>query len=300
MAISVLVKDLNLEDIIKCIREFVQDLAPVHSFSVTTKNYDFSKAANYINYNSVLDDVSSQESKVYKVLNTLNATNNGTTEITTSIALDYVATEVSSLLVDFQNEDEKELKVYSQNYFSEYTIQKHIIEFFNYYLCVDYVPKTVEEIINRMDYTMKRKVCLWVAFYLIDEKRKNYASVKYSKSQDGTDDDCTSSDMVNKTQNITTSVGDVFSVTESFDESGKGFENFTALWGDKYEYLTKCQLWIRDRFEKVFKDGSLRDGHLFSTSISNNKHWTPYAYGDTKNLSENFGDIFLPNYEVLQ
>ena len=291
---SLLVTNINFQQAIRSIREVVLDTSPVQCFNVSGQDFSFKKDVNGIVIGTDSYTFSGLQ-KQYDLLRKLRAK-----EVAVEILPDYVAVEVTTDLVNFDyavTVDEKKL-VERENYFSDYAIQKVMEEFFAFYTPYDGMPKTIETMFNNLEYMWKRKMILWVAYYLIDKKRMNYASVsEMIRLQNGSSGDgCTNdSQFKNVDTSITTRVGEVFSVTEKDAETGKGFDGFTDFWGDKFGYFTKLQLYIRSMFEKQFQDYSLRDDCMISQSFSMEKTWQTSAWIDTFDLSDFTRDVLQPS-----
>jgi len=290
---SLLVTQITFQQAIRSIREVVLDTSPVQCFNVSGQDFSFSKDANGI----VLDTDSytfDVVQKQYDLLRKLRAK-----QVVVEILPDYVAIEINSELVEFNYASITDKKlVERENYFSSYAIEKVMEEFFAFYVPYDGISKTVETMFSQLHYLEKRKMILWVAYYLVDKKRMNYASVsEMIRLQNGSSGEGCSNDnqFKNVETSVTTRVGEVFSVTEKDAETGKGLDGFTDYWGDKFGYFTKLQLYIRSMFEKQFQDYSLRDDCMISQSFSMEKNWTNSAWIDTHNLSNFTQDILQPD-----
>lgn len=274
-----MIADFDYQQSLKLVREVVLDISPVQCFKVSGQGFVFSKDSSGI----VVDTETftfAQMQKQYDLLYKLREK-----EISVEILPDYIATGDNLELTDFNFPDLNSPRVIEKrSYFPLSDIDNLYSEYFMNYIEFDGVPKTVESIFNQLDYLEKRRLVLWVAYYLVDRKRMYYASssemIRLQSSDSG--GSCGNEGTFKNTDtSITTRIGDVFSMTEKIDESGKGLEGFTSLWGDKYSYLSKLQLWIRDRFEKQFKDYSLRDNAMISQSFSLEKAWRPYQWTDS-------------------
>lgn len=291
---SLLVTNISYQQAIRSIREVVLDTSPVQCFNVSGQGFSFKKDGNGF----VIDTDTytfEQVEKYYDLIRKLRAK-----EVTIEILPDYVTTEKSDLTSDFDYADITTSKLVArENYFSDYTIEKVMEEFFANYLSYDAIPKTTERMFNDLDYMWRKKLILWVAYYLVDRKRMNYASVsemiRLQSNSTSTEGCVNDSQFKNTEKTITTRVGEVFTVTERETDSGKGLDGFTDFWGDKYGYFTKLQLYIRDRFEKQFKDFSLRDDCMISQSFTMEKNWQEFAWVDTHNMSEYTRDVLNPS-----
>lgn len=291
---SLYVDNITFPEAIDSIREVSLDLSPVQCFTITTnQDFSFVKTEGGLLINSV-PYTFSEVPKLYHLMNKLN-------EITGILATpgpEYVPTDYCKSLVNINasvtaGEEPTSFVVSRKNFFSQEIIEEIMSEFFASFLPYDGVPKFVDNLFSYLSYFDRQRMILWVAYYLIDRRRMMMASASELMRLNGTGDSCGS--FINTNKSVTTSVGDVFSVTESNSESGKGLDGFTSLWGDKYSYLTKLQLWIRDRLEKQFKDFSLRDNVMINQSFGIYKQWESSAWVDTLRLSSLSRDLLLPD-----
>lgn len=295
---SLLVDNIDYNRALRTIRELVLDTNPVQCFKVSGQDFLFKKDSSGFGLDTDTYTFSELE-KFYDLMSILRDK-----KVTISILPDFVATEYCSLTENFNYPSIQEEKaVYRKNYFSDELIERVMEEFFAYYSPYDGIPKTVRTIYGGLDYFNRRKLIFWVAYYLVDRKRMNYASAGEMirlNSDDGNGGEIcgTEGELKSIDTTITTRVGEVFSVTERISDDGSGTEGFTSYWGDKYSYFTKLQLWIRDRFEKQFKDFSLRDDAMISQTFSLEKGWEPSAWVDTINFTRDTYDILQPDNRV--
>lgn len=292
---SLLVNDISYVQAIRTIRELVLDTNPVPCFNVSGQDLSFIKSASGF----LLAGVSypfADVPKFYDLLRILRAK-----QVAIEILPDYVASEATKYTEDFNYPSISDKKqVMREHYFSTDVMEELMISFFENYLPYDGVSRTTEAIFNNMWYMEKRRFVYWMAYYLIDRKRMNYASVaemiRLQNEANGTGGGCSEDgELKNTEMTITTRIGEVFTATERIAESGNGMAGFTSLWGDKYSYLTKLQLWIRDRFEKQFKDFSLRDDCMISQTFTMEKKWQDSAWVDTINFNRDTIDFLQPD-----
>lgn len=294
---SLIVDNITYDQAIRTIREIVLDTNPVQCFRVSGQDFLFRKDSSGFGINTDTYTFGQVE-KYYDLMDKLREN-----EVTVSILPDFVSTEYSYGTLNFNYPSITEEKtILRKNYFSDEVIEKVMEEFFNYYCSYDGIPKTVHSIFDSLSYFNRRRLIFWVSYYLVDRKRMNYASagemIRLNGSVGG--DSCSSDgELKNTDTTITTKVGDVFSVTERISDDGSGLDGFTSFWGDKYSYFTKLQLWIRDRFEKQFKDFSLRDNAMISQTFILEKGWEPSAWVDTINFSRDTYDILQSDDRAL-
>ena len=143
---------------------------------------------------------------------------------------------------------------------------------------------------NDFDYYHSKKICYWVAYWLVDIRRS--ALALYTATTGGTTSASSSSVGIDTMKDVTVRVGDVFTITERQQPQADGQKGFTTLWGDKDSYWTRLQLYLRMQFEKLFNDFSLRDDVLRSSNFTIDKNWSPFAHVDTFDFSASTRDIF--------
>lgn len=302
---SLIVDNLSYGQAIRSIRELVLDIVPVQCFKVSGQDFVFSKSDTSISLEAKLYDFTEVQ-KVYDLMRKIRSEKTEGNNLAIEILPNFVSTEYCENIVNFIHvptadaEDIESVTVEMENYFSDHTIETLLEEFFSYYFPYTGTRRTVEKIYGDMDYFGRRKIVFWVAYYLIDRKRMNYASsneIINASNPDGSAG-CSGVELKNKSTTITTRVGEVFTVSEKDGDNGQGMDGFTDFWGDQYGYFTKLQLWIRDRFEKQFNDFSLRDDAMISQSFFLEKGWEPSAWVDTINYSRSTIDIIHPDYRI--
>lgn len=284
------IQNKTYDQCLVAIRELALDLGPVQSFAVrkAAPGFVFSKDSTQVVIDTdtyLLTDAAVQ--KIYGIIPKL-LLKDGLVDV----YADHVPTELTTSLVDF-NFSASDLEgtngkdVYRSNYFSTTTIESVMEDYFNYYLPYDGVERTVAEIVNAMDYLETRKLCYWVAYYLIDKRRANTAAAEQLQKKNTFLNVTTSTtgNLTTTEKTVTMRIGESFTVTEAPSKDDTQLSGFQSFWGDKYDYLTKMQLYLRDRFERLFRDYSLRDNVAVSTSVVLEKNWNPSAYFDTYDLS---------------
>ena len=298
---SLIVDEIGYSTAIRAIRELVLDTNPVQCFSVSGQGFLFTKDSSTITIAGEVYDFSEIE-KYYDLTKVLRAEN-----AIISIYPDFVPAEHVVHTVDFNYPEivpPDELtarEVIRENYFSIQTIESLMEEFFSYYCPYVGFPRTVQAIYNALNYFERRKIIYWVAYYLVDRKRMNYAAAtEMMRLNNGGSGCSTGGDFRNLETSVTTRVGEVFSVTEKDGDGGKGLDGFTSFWGDKYSYFTKLQLWIRDRYEKQFKDFSLRDDALINQTFSIEKGYEGSTWFNTLDFSRDTMDILNPDIRQPQ
>lgn len=290
------IKNKNYDQCIVAIRELTLDLGPVQSFAVrkSSPGFIFSKSATEIVIGTDTYPIADAAvAKIYAVLPKLLMKGASIDYFVDHVALDY-----STALQDFnftalQIEEATGQTVWRTNYFSQNEIDLVIEDFLNKYVPYDGFERTVSSIVNTLDYLDTRKMIYWVAYYLID-KRRMYSATAEMLQKKNTFTTVVTSDTGNLTtteRTVTMRIGESFTVTEAPSKDDTQLSGFQSFWGDKYDYLTKFQLYLRERFEKLFGDYSLRDNVAVSTTVTLEKNWQPAAYFDTAALSPYSRDI---------
>lgn len=281
--------NISYNEAIDTIRELILDTNPVQCFRVSGQDFGFSKDDSGFTVNGELSTLDSVN-KYFLLMEKLRKA-----KVTVQILPDYVSVEFTKYTLDFNfpNLGESDEPVLREHYFSVESIEKVMRDFYMFYGYYTDSPRTFEYLYNQMCYTDRLKLIYWVAYYLIGLKRMYYASnSEIIRQYDMSSSDCPNEgELKNTRKSITTRVGEVFSVTESDNDTGDGLDGFTSFWGDQYSYYTKLQLWIRDRFEKMFKDFSLRDDAMICQTFQVEKVWQDYAWVDTMNFSEITKDV---------
>ena len=287
---SLLVANIDYTAAIIAIRELVLDVSPVPCLEVFEQDFLLSKTSEGL----VISGVAYPYTELKKFYDlTKKLVDLGITDYT--ILPEFVSVEEVKYIVEPTSEelDATSFTLRREHYFSTNTIDSIIEEFFAYYNPYDGVPKTTFQLFNSLDYFGRKKMIFWVAYYLVDKKRMYYASseqmIDLANSSVGTT-------FKNTKESLTTKVGEVFTATETIDEDGKGLGGFTSLWGDKYSYYTKLQLYIRDRFERQFKDFSLRDDAMICQTFTIEKNWEHSAWINTMNPSSATLEIMNPDF----
>jgi hypothetical protein len=205
------------------------------------------------------------------------------------LASEYIQTEKTSTLLAVGTAKPLENFLLRRRYFaSDDVVYKTIQEFFIKEAEYHYGWNTSQTIQYWIEQLMSVKeverMILWVAYWLVDERRMYLSAAAFLAGNDVLPDTDTS--YKNTGTEITTKIGDTFTIVERQEEEGKAAEDFTALWGDKYTYLSKHQLYIRNKLEKLFEDFSLRDNIVVSSTFEIEKTWTPKAFYGSAKLSE--------------
>lgn len=283
----------SYQEVIRAVRELIFDVHAVPCFEVNTTLPDKS-AMDYLTKDNLSIQKSEDNIKVtwyYELINLLRQKG-----FSPLLSVDYAPNESISTMfsVDKGIMNGKDMvTVYRENYFSKNTIEKVFVDFFDTYLAPIESYSDTETFYRYLTAVQTKALTLWTAYYLVDKQRMQYASNAYLKKKNEEPEASCDEPVVNSEQQVSTGVGDTFEVMEELKDEGKGFEGFSALWGDKYSYLSKLQLYLRGKFEAVTGDYGLRDNALISSDTHLYKDWRPYAHVDTFALSEFTKDFLL-------
>jgi hypothetical protein len=305
-------------EVMAAIREVILDVNPVSCFTVQKQGFSFTltstlaslidSGGNAINFSI------SGNTKLYMLVQWLQAQG-----ATTSLLEDYVPLEYcSSLFPQSGIGITNAVSIKRGCYYSDQTIC-HILnnycrKFYEHdfmvmlqspvpYIGENYSGADLYDVnvspygISSLDRRDRGKMTLWCSYFLLEERRKNSASLAFLKNKNGDADaaDCVKGDYRNLIEDTMTKIGDSFAITDKQQADGSGEKDFTALWGDKYQFLTKLQLYIRERYEKIFGDYSLRDNVMVSTGFSIEKNWMYESYANTTTLSGFADDLLFSN-----
>jgi hypothetical protein len=294
----------TLAEVITAIRELILDVNPVSCFSLQKQGLSFNSSNTQVDLtgSTTATALYSTYVKQYQLLNWLRDKG-----ITIKLSVDYNAVELSNIITPVVTPTslDTELLLQRPYYFSDQFIYSQMLKFFQRYYDYRFSPymdvmvyykssMELSEMVYNLDLFEIQKVIFWTAYWLIEEKRKNAASIDYLKSKNGESVVCSESFKNYNTQ-TTVMIGSTYREVESPEGDGKGTEDFTSLWGDKYGYLTKLQLFIRNQFEKIFNDYSLRDGAMVSTTVPFERQYLSSMYADTHSLSRLSREVLLPS-----
>lgn len=289
----------TLENAVKAVREVALDLSPVACYSYKKQGFALTVAPNDLtvtdgteSHNSTLTDT-----KLYEQLNFLALLEDSTV----TLSMDYAPMEDASELVEVSDKAlDSAYTILRERYFTTASIKRTMLDFFlRYYYDHRLLTNSydLEGLYGCIDFAETQKLILFTAFYLLEEKRKNYAANKQLRKLNNEDVDC-DEPMVNRMEEVSAKVGDSFKATETYDDTGLAFNDFSALWGDKYSFLTKLQLSIRTKFEQLFGDMSLRETTVGASYVPLEKHWINSAHYDTYDLSSLSKDLLSDAFYV--
>ncbi len=193
---------------------------------------------------------------------------------------DYCGSEPTSSIVPFSQRDlSAGYTVKRRYYFSDETIDFMFMDFFIKKLGHNFGYTRSQSVEYWVQYSMAysevQHLILWASYWLLDRRRMNISSTSFLRGE-------STGEVKSTNKSVTMRVGDTFTMTET-DAPGAGEGDFTSFWGDQNGYLTKLQLYIRGRLEKMFQDYSLRDNIIISTTFELEKHWERSSHFNSYN-----------------
>jgi len=273
----------NYEKLIEYIRENILDLNPVNALRVIKQDLVLSISATELT--TKLGDAEpvvkplSEISKLYKVVTYFQSL--GVEVRFYDLYIPLTESTNLSPITDVSLSSEVPLKI--KNFFSIDQVHYKINEFFNYkypyrgadFTADDYFLNLTDketEFNSYEDFEL-RIIALWVSFFLLEDKKTIlYASQSYENIQGTTEDS-----YVNTDKQITTRINDVFTITET-PKKEEGDSAITSIWGDSDGFISKLQLSIRNKYEKLSNDFSLRNNPVIQSQIHLEKHWFQHAH----------------------
>lgn len=287
------VTNISYVQAIRSIRELILDVGLVQCFKLYEQDLSFSKTSTEFQVDTEVKLIG-PDNDLYKLYDLIGFL--AEKSVKYDILPDYVATEFVGGLIDFDipKVGEDGYVVKAKHYFTDETIETVMVDFFANYMPFDGIERSVVDIFDKLTYYQKRKLILWVAFHLVDKRRMQMASTSVMIGL-ANGDSLLGSTFENKQLEVTTRIGEVYTETERIMDDGTGANNLTSLWGDKYSYLTKLQLYIRGKFEKLFSDFSLRDDVAVSQTFTMEKTWQNDAWIDTHEWSYDTLGVLVDN-----
>jgi len=295
---------MTLDNLTKKIRELILDVRNVPIIQVQAEKVTVSELGVQVNGKF---KQFSEIPKIYDFIRWLDDL-----EIQSSYTDLAVITEVTSYLKNTEQKDMVTLK--AQRYFSQDSVNKIINSYFVTYCGSNRVSNLYNYVTNPRDEGLSmtntycgyvkdedfekyisgyndldaEKIAYWSAFYLIELQRKQNKEILAYKGVIGGDDVFADTE-----ETITTRVGDTFTVNESRVKD-KQTEGISGLWGDRDSFLVKKQLFIRNEFERLFKDFSLRTNSGVSFKIPIVKDYTNSSYVKRELYTEDSENLFQP------
>lgn len=283
-----LVNEITFVQAKRTIRELVMDLGLVNCFTAVGQDLSLFKDNSKIVIGGEEHQIVEGEfDRLYDLVGLLVDKN-----VSTEFLIDYVPTDTLHNLRNFNItlKSDEPYTIQSKNYFSDEVIESLMLDFFAQYMCYDGVPRTTEDMFGQLQYVERRKLIFWVSFWLLDRKRMLYASAKnLINISNGICD----TEYKNTSRDTTVRVGETYTENERVEDDGDGLSGFTSLWGDKFSYLTKLQLYLRNKFEILFGDYSLREDSIKMSNLEISKTWQNDAWIDTLSYSYDTYNILV-------
>lgn len=284
---------------IRAIREVSQDLSPASCFRVSKQGFFLSATSDSL---TLTDSTSAVvwsiplTGDLIDVVRELQLKQVDDADLQISFEDSYVGDEPASSILPFGSKStDTGVKLTRGYYFSDLRIQQYMLDFLstktNHRLGYQ-ESETVEWYLNYTSYDENQQMILWVSFWLIDTRRMHLQTASFLRGE--IEETGGEGKLVNTLSKVEMNIGDTFKVTEMEEHDGQAAADITNLWGDRYSYLAKLQIYIRNRLEKLFGDYSLRDNQVISAKAYSEKNWAPYSYVDTNGLSKISRDILLP------
>lgn len=294
-------RTFTLSEALWLIREVSQDISPVGCFELTLPGFSVSVApltgdvSWTIKGSGAVATVSPLRPTLASLLYELEVLDGAPKTV---VSLDYdPKAPITALLprIGVTMEEMAPAVLRRSFYYTDAQIQEQMLSYLQAKLgdrLGSNYSNTVEYWVEyNMHHDHVQQMVLWCAFWLLDSRRQTMSGAKFMRDKAlGMESE---ERLVNRSQSITTRVGDTYTMVESEQPDGMAAANSTNLWGDQYSYLAKLQLHIRSRLEKLYQDFSLRDNLIINSTFSIEKNWRPNDYVDGSRLSGSATDILL-------
>lgn len=145
-----------------------------------------------------------------------------------------------------------------------------------------------EEAISKFKCPRDRHLALWLAFYMLEKRRlfELAANTLNQSTFNNGNGDIGLVSSSSSSASLTMSIGDVFSLSDSPSGGGALEEGFNRpgaenIFGDKDSFWYRNQCYVREMFERLFGDFSLRPNQVMFGEIELQKDLNYYAYFDS-------------------
>ena len=172
---------------------------------------------------------------------------------------------VYSLIPINNKELTEDFTAFRRYFFSDEEIKATIRWYYFVVLDIRDVELT-DEIVGKLKRPSEQHLAIWVSYWLVD-KRRVYENAANAIGQTFTDGSDYSGSSDNTAGTVTTvQIGSVFNITED-PSTGYFYEDFNRVgsdnvWGDRYSFWYRLQLYLRDLLETQFGDYSLRKNNV--------------------------------------
>lgn len=298
------------------IRELTFDRFVTPTFFVRTKtgettNYTMTIDGDGFHFTRLSESVDFLYSTYTVLGDLLNAIIQSSVKVEVVYSGNFIDSEPSTTIMNNSGQElDKFYPIFRQNYFSQDYVEDYFAEYCQRIIGIadaQLVDVSWDDQFAPMSNAKMEHFCLWVAFQLVG-KRRLYELANSSIQQSsiggnplsdgygGTDYLSSGAfSLVDPGTDITLSIADVFTMGEKDTALDNGDysrdipKDMVAPWltgsdnilMDYYSFFYRLQLWIRQRFENLFGDTSLRQDMILVGKISLQKDEYMYSYFDS-------------------
>lgn len=279
---------VTLNEVINSIREIIFDRFVVPSLAIKQSSV-YSSLVVSRSASSITFSGESAEDKVYSFSEYPTMGELAEKFIEDGVVLAYTAyfrnqDSPLSLISQTYPISEDNFKLLKEYFFSDSNIISKIEDYYRKVLDIE-GEEINDELVGKLHRPRERHLVLWVSYFLV-ETRRLYEIASRSITQTFTDGtDYSSSDDSGSTQNITVSIGSVFSISEN-TKDGYFYEDFNRIgsdniFGDRYSFWYRLQVYIRQLLEDEFNDYSLRRDNVMMGQVYLNRDLDFRSYYDS-------------------
>lgn len=182
--------------------------------------------------------------------------------------------EPSTVLIQVKDKElTEDYTLFRRYFFSDDEIKDMIRWYYFVVLDIKNVDLT-DETVGKLVRPSEKHMAIWVSYYLVDKRRlyENAANAIGQSFTDGSDYTGSTDASTGVGTTTTVQIGSVFSITED-PSQGFFYEDYNRVgsdnvFGDRYSFWYKLQLYLRDLLETQFGDYSLRKDNVIPGYIS--------------------------------
>lgn len=182
--------------------------------------------------------------------------------------------EPSTVLIQVKDKElTEDYTLFRRYFFSDDEIEDMIRWYYFVVLDIKDVDLT-NETVGKLVRPSEKHMAIWVSYYLVDKRRlyENAANAIGQSFTDGSDYTGSTDASTGVGTTTTVQIGSVFSITED-PSQGFFYEDYNRVgsdnvFGDRYSFWYKLQLYLRDLLETQFGDYSLRKDNVIPGWIS--------------------------------
>lgn len=210
-----------------------------------------------------------------------------------SYSASFISNEPASSLIPISGlAIDMPVPIYRKYFFSDdYVIKELVRDYFIIQLGMDCGCDgkiQYEQVVAKMQCPRDRHLALWLAFYLLEKRRLfelSATTLGQSTFSNGSGDIGLVT-AASGTSSLTMSIGDVFSLSDNPSGGSSLDEGFNRpgadnIFGDKDSFWYRNQCYVREMFERLFGDFSLRPNQVMFGTIELEKDLNYYAYFDS-------------------